>query len=126
MWVLLLFARSAAAQSSGAAIVGRVVDASGSAVPSATVTARNLATGFRQSAISDASGAYRIGTLPAGAYDVTAEVAGFGTGLSSGVAVREGATAVANFTLRAPGVRARRRRRPRSRCRLGASKAPRP
>ncbi len=104
VWVLLLFvARSAAAQPHGASIEGRVIDASGSVVAGATVTARNLATGFRQSAITDAAGAYHVGPLPAGAYDVTAEVAHFTTGLASGVPVRDGARAVANFTLRAPG-----------------------
>jgi len=104
--ILLLSARSAAAQSRAPSIEGRVADASGSAVPGATVTARNLATGFRQSAITDSAGGYRIGALPGGTYDVTAEVAGFTTGLSSGVIVREGSPAAANFTLRAPEVQA--------------------
>ncbi len=46
-----------------------------------------MATGFRQSAISEASGAYRIEALPAGSYDVTAEASGFGTGLAAGAVV---------------------------------------
>jgi hypothetical protein len=68
-------------------IAGRVQEEGGPAVAGATVTARNLATGFRQSAISEASGAYRIEALPAGSYDVAAEASGFGTGLSTGVVV---------------------------------------
>ena len=53
------------------AVSGRVVDEGGSPVAGATVTARNLATGYRESAISDPSGAYRIEKLP-GTYDVIA------------------------------------------------------
>ena len=95
--VLLLIAGEAAAQTGG--VAGRIVDSSTAPVVGATVTARNLATGFRQSAISDSTGAYRIVGLPAGTYDVTAEASGFPTGLSSGVAVRDGASATVDFAL---------------------------
>ncbi len=68
-------------------IAGSVVEEAGPPVAGATVTARNLATGFRQSAVSETSGAYRVEGLPAGTYDVTAEASGFGTGLSTGAVV---------------------------------------
>jgi DcaP outer membrane protein/Carboxypeptidase regulatory-like domain len=98
--LFVTLASDSSAQAAGS-VEGRVTDGAGAPVASAVVTARNLANGFRQSAISDASGVYRIQSLPAGLYDVTAEVSGFTTGLSSGVSVAEGATAVADFTLKA-------------------------
>ena len=64
------------------------------------MTARNLATGFRLSAISDASGAYRIEALPAGSYDVTAEASGFRTGLSTGVVVHASESTNVAFALK--------------------------
>ena len=84
---LLLLAWSARAQAPAGAVSGRVLDEFGGPVPATTVSARNLETGFRQSAISDASGAFRIEALPPGSYDVTAEAPGFGTGLASAVVV---------------------------------------
>jgi hypothetical protein len=96
---LALATGAVTAQTPAGTIHGQVRDASGAPVAGATVTARNLTTGFRQSAVTDASGAYRIAALPAGAYDVTAEGSGFGTGLSSGVSVTDGVTATVNMTL---------------------------
>ena len=83
----IFLAAGAVAQELKGAISGSVAEEGGPSVAGATVTARNLATGFRLSAISDASGAYRIEALPAGSYDVTAEASGFRTGLSTGVVV---------------------------------------
>jgi len=88
--VLLCLAVPARAQSPSGAVAGRVVAQAGSPIGGVTVSARNLATGFRQSAVSDASGAFRIEALPEGSYDVTAEASGFGTGLSRGVVVHAG------------------------------------
>jgi len=82
----MLLGGSAGAQTAGS-IDGRVADEVGAPVEGATVTARNVASGFRQSAISNASGSFRIQALPAGSYDVTAEASGFGTGLSTDVVV---------------------------------------
>ena len=97
--ILLLLSQTATAQSGGGAIEGRVTNASASPLSGTIVTARNVATGFRQSAVSEASGAYRIGGLPAGRYDVTAERSGFATALTSGVALRDSATTTLNITL---------------------------
>lgn len=86
---LLCFSALARAQTSGA-VSGHVAAVAGSPVPGVTVSARNLATGFRGSAVSDASGAFRIEGLPAGTYDVTAEVSGYDTGISRAVVVHAG------------------------------------
>lgn len=67
----------ALAQSDVGGIDGRVLDESKAAVPGATITAKNVATGLTRSATSSASGTYRVGSLPAASYEVTAELTGF-------------------------------------------------
>ncbi|PYR70631.1 MAG: hypothetical protein DMF88_02255 [Acidobacteria bacterium] len=44
-----------------------------------TVTARNINTGFTQTAVTEADGKYRFGALPLGTYEVKAELTGFTT-----------------------------------------------
>ncbi len=70
-------------------IVGNVTDASGAAVPGATVAATNVNTNIRVSASSaaDEQGHYRIERLVAGSYVVTAERAGFKKFVREGVTV---------------------------------------
>ena len=99
--VWLCLAGTASARAPGGRVEGRILDEASSPVAGATVTGRNLATGFRQSAISDAAGAYRISGLPPGIYDVVAEVSGFVTGLTSGIAVSEASAATVDITLHA-------------------------
>src|SRR5713226_1967110 len=59
------------------AIVGQVRDASGAAVPSATVTVTNKETGLRRSASTDDSGRFNFPQLKPGAYSVKVEAEGF-------------------------------------------------
>jgi Carboxypeptidase regulatory-like domain len=65
------FTRDAAAQEARGTIQGRVVDASGSAVPGATVDVRNLATGVVMPTTTNAEGSYRVPFLIPGTYTVT-------------------------------------------------------
>ncbi len=58
-------------------IEGSVADESGAALPGTTVTARNLETGFRRSATSDANGLYHLDLLPLGTYEFEAQLQGF-------------------------------------------------
>jgi hypothetical protein len=67
----------AQAQASSADLVGTVVDQTGAAIPGATVTVRNAATGIGRSAITNDSGEYKFISLPPGTYIVTAEAATF-------------------------------------------------
>jgi hypothetical protein len=78
-----------------------VRDEGGAPLAGVTIAARHLATGFRQSAVSDASGAFRVVALPEGLYDVTAEASGFGTGLASRVAIASGGAVRVDFVLKA-------------------------
>jgi len=68
---------SASAQTISGNLVGTVLDPSGAAVPNATVTATNIATGTKSETITNATGDYRIANLPVGSYDITATAANF-------------------------------------------------
>ena len=76
---LLLPTLPAPAQTVTATLSGHVLDSSGGAIPNATVTAANTATGFSRSTTSSAEGEYILTALPAGNYTVTASAKGFKT-----------------------------------------------
>ena len=60
-------------------IVGTVTDNSGSLVPNAKVTAKNLGTNLTRTQQTDASGHYAFTLLPVGDYSVSVELMGFKT-----------------------------------------------
>ena len=60
-------------------ILGQVADPSGSAIPSAAVTARNMDTGSVAQTTTDASGSYSLPNLLAGDYEITVRQQGFQT-----------------------------------------------
>ncbi|HZI63380.1 MAG TPA: carboxypeptidase-like regulatory domain-containing protein, partial [Thermoanaerobaculia bacterium] len=66
------------AQSQAGNLEGRVVDSSGAALPGATVTATNDATGLTRTETSDANGQFRFASLPVGTYRVAVDLSGFG------------------------------------------------
>ena len=72
-------AAPAAAQGERGVIGGTVSDAQGGVLPGVTVTARNINTGFTQTAATEADGRYRFGALPLGTYEIKAELTGFST-----------------------------------------------
>jgi Carboxypeptidase regulatory-like domain/TonB dependent receptor len=59
------------------AISGRILDASGAVVPSATVTITNKATGVAETTSVDADGVYQVLALIPGTYSVKATATGF-------------------------------------------------
>jgi hypothetical protein len=69
--------RPTAAQAVSGTIFGTVYDSSGAALPGATVTFANTATGSTRSVVSDPKGEYTAPLLPTGTYSVTAEMSGF-------------------------------------------------
>ncbi|HLE36189.1 MAG TPA: carboxypeptidase regulatory-like domain-containing protein [Candidatus Acidoferrales bacterium] len=73
----ILSASPAGAQTVTATVEGRITDTSGGAVPGATVTAANAATGFSRSDTTKDDGSFRIALLPVGEYTLTVEKAGF-------------------------------------------------
>ncbi|MEZ5398216.1 MAG: carboxypeptidase regulatory-like domain-containing protein [Bryobacteraceae bacterium] len=78
------------AQEFRATISGRVMDASGSAVPGAKVQAVNIANNETSSAETDAGGTYSIPFLRPGVYTVTATANGFKTFNRENVTIQVG------------------------------------
>src|SRR5688500_8473961 len=91
---------TALAQQTTGNITGRVVDAQGAAVPGATATARQAATGFTRTTASDAEGVYRLTALPVGVYDLTIELQGFSTYQQQGIVLNVGQTLSIDAALR--------------------------
>ena len=65
------------AQSSTGSISGTVTDQNHAVVLGATVVAKNTATGFVRSAVTNSSGLYRLPDIPPGPYEITIEAATF-------------------------------------------------
>src|SRR5258705_12223407 len=63
-------AASAAAKGERGVIGGTVADAQGGVLPGVSIAARNINTGFTQSAVTEADGRYRFGALPLGTYEI--------------------------------------------------------
>jgi hypothetical protein len=74
--IFLICSRSSA-QVASAELSGNVLDATGAAVPDATVTATNVDTSIARTTVSGKSGDYVITALPPGNYTLTAEAPGF-------------------------------------------------
>src|SRR5262245_54475516 len=85
---VLLSASVAAAQIGGSgSIQGTVLDASGAALPGATVTATNVATGIATVRQATGAGVYSVSPLPPGEYRVTVALEGFQTFVQESVIV---------------------------------------
>src|SRR5499426_1781580 len=87
------------ARSSSADLTGTVSDPSKTPIRGASVTATNLAIGLARSAMTDASGAYRIPLLPPGVYEVKIELNGFSTQIKKDVMLTVGQTLALNFEM---------------------------
>ena len=104
--VLVAFplAAMAAAQVTSATIVGTVTDSSGGALPGATVTARNVDTGFTRTAPSNEDGAYRLDFLPIGSYIVEVTLSGFKSFTRGGIVLNVNDTIRVDASLSVGGV----------------------
>src|ERR1700679_2273738 len=69
------------AQASTATILGTVTDASGAAIPDATIQVHNVGTGVTQNTTSNAQGRFSVPDLGIGDYEVQDTKMGFSTGL---------------------------------------------
>jgi hypothetical protein len=86
--VLLLGGQPAArAQGIGGAIVGRVIDERGSAVPAALVQLVNTSTGQLRTLSTDEEGRYEARELSPGRYDLTILKGGFNTAKAPGISL---------------------------------------
>lgn len=64
-------------QSVSGTILGTVQDETGAVIPNATISIKNLDTGFAQSTTSGASGTYTLPNLPVGHYSIRITSQGF-------------------------------------------------
>jgi len=87
------------AQTTNGTILGTVYDASGAGVPGVRVVLKSTETGIKRNATTDTDGAYEFLSVPAGAYEVEASLAGFKTQLRQGIVLTVGATSAVNFSL---------------------------
>lgn len=97
---------SAQSQALNGQIEGVVTDASGAAVPNASVTVRNIETGTERQINSDENGIYRAPLLPLGSYRVTVEAPNFKRLVREGITLSAGQTATADLNLEAGDVTA--------------------
>lgn len=80
-------------------LTGTIYDPTGSAVPNAAITAKNVETGVESSTKATGAGDYRISNLLPGTYDVTVTATGFSTATVKGVAVELNKVVTANVTM---------------------------
>jgi hypothetical protein len=98
--LVLFFSAASAAHAQNAQITGAVKDQSGAVIPGATVTARNVETGFTRVGVTDGSGDYRLPSLPPGRYSVSTELSGFSTETRPDITLIIDQTAIINFALK--------------------------
>jgi hypothetical protein len=87
------------AQTVSGTILGTIQDQQGGVIPNAEISTRNTETGQVRKTNADSSGNYRISSVPAGSYEVSATASGFKTEVRSGVVVTVGGDIAVNFGL---------------------------
>src|SRR5262245_49567067 len=102
--VLCLGVCATSAYAQNAQVTGVVKDSSGAVIPGATVTAKNVDSGFMRSAVSEVSGEYRLVSLPPGPYTVSSELQGFSTETRPDIILVIDQTAILNFNLKPAAV----------------------
>jgi hypothetical protein len=88
------------AQEAGGTIVGTVMDPSGAAVASASVTIRNVATGVERTSTTNVDGVYTAPNLIPGTYEITVTATGFATETVQGVGLLAGDRREVNVNMR--------------------------
>ncbi|HEX6101139.1 MAG TPA: carboxypeptidase regulatory-like domain-containing protein [Thermoanaerobaculia bacterium] len=96
---LILSLSSLEAQTVTGTMTGTVTDASAAALPGVTVTIRNADTGLARVVVTDEAGFFSAPFLPAGRYNVAAELSGFGVAQRQNVRIELNETTVQDFTL---------------------------
>src|SRR5205809_8004090 len=65
------------AQVANAVVTGSVTDAQGGLLPGVTITVTNAESGVVRTIVTQTEGRYRLGGIPPGRYNMTAELPGF-------------------------------------------------
>jgi len=92
------------AQSTTGTIFGILTDATGAAIPGATITLTEIHTGLKQRTVSDGKGEYTYAILNPGDYTVTAADSGFKTTTQTGITLAANQNIRVAFTLVAGNV----------------------
>jgi outer membrane receptor protein involved in Fe transport len=100
LFLLLLLAVTAVAQTPTGQVSGTITDESGSALPGVTVTARNTETGTSRNTVTNLEGQYILPLLPTGTYEVTAELSGFQSMRRPNVVINVGSAVTVRFGMR--------------------------
>ena len=87
------------AQTFTATVAGSVIDASGAAIPNATVTATNVATNVHTETRSDGTGRYLLPQLQPGAYRLESAAAGFKKYVHRGIELNVGQQAQVDISM---------------------------
>jgi hypothetical protein len=90
---------NAAAQTSDATLLGRVLDSQQLTVPGATVTITNVSTGRTRTTVTGPEGSFRVAALPPGVYRVEVQLSGFATAIREGLTLNVGQEATISMTL---------------------------
>jgi hypothetical protein len=91
-------------QSLDATVKGTVSDESGGALPGATVVLRNESNGLVQATSVDSVGHYQLPGLPAGVYEIRAELSGFAPSITPSHTLYVGTSVTMDFVLTLAGV----------------------
>ena len=94
----LLFTASLFGQST-TAVQGTVTDASGAAVPNASIAVRNQSTGEERTTVTDTAGQYLVPSLPVGSYRIEVKAQGMQTIVLNQLALAVGSAVRQDFTL---------------------------
>ncbi|MGP8225373.1 MAG: carboxypeptidase regulatory-like domain-containing protein, partial [Terracidiphilus sp.] len=99
LFTIVICIESPAQSGTSGAISGTVLDASGAALPDATVTAAEIDTKATRTVRTDSNGRFLFSQVNPGTYTVTVRAAGFAEQASRPVAVEVSRTATLNFNL---------------------------
>ena len=97
--LLLVLGTSLFAQTRTAQVSGFITDASGGAVPQASINVSNTETGAKHQAKSSDAGEYTVPLLDPGSYEISVEHSGFRTVQRSGIVLHVGDSVKLDFSL---------------------------
>lgn len=92
------------AQTGQGSVTGSVTDATGAAIPGASVTVTNMQQGVHYSAVTNGAGAYTVPALIPGVYQIKVEARGFKSEISRNITLEVSQIARQNFKLEPGGV----------------------
>src|ERR1700736_5323627 len=97
---LILVPKNVRAQVAGGMLSGTVTDSTGSVIPKAQISIKNMATGVVRTLTTNADGLYAAPNLLPGTYGVTAAATGFNTEVQPSLTLVVGAAQILNFTMK--------------------------